>query len=106
MRAAIVKIGNSQGVRIPKVLLEQAGIASASREGSRREAGVPAGLSCGPGAGRIVIEKARGPREGWEKAFEEADIDDTGEREIAARGGDELLLGELPNEFDKDEWTW
>ena len=82
MRSAVVKIGNSQGVRIPKVLLEEAGIAGAVE--LRAE------------AGRIVIEKASDPRAGWEEAA----------RTIAAQGGDELLLGDFPNEFDKDEWTW
>lgn len=82
MRSAVVKIGNSQGVRIPKVLLEEAGIGGAVE--LRAE------------AGRIVIEKAGDPREGWDAAFKAADIDDTGE----------LLLGDFPNEFDRDEWIW
>ena len=82
MRSAVVKIGNSQGVRIPKVLLEEAGIAGAVE--LRAE------------AGRIVIEKASDPRAGWEEAFRAADIEETGE----------LLLGDFPNEFDRDEWTW
>lgn len=82
MKSAIVKIGNSQGVRIPKVLLEQAGIAGAVE--LRAE------------GGRIVVERAENPREGWEEAFNAADIDESGE----------LLLGDFPNEFDKDEWTW
>ena len=82
MKAAVVKIGNSQGVRIPKVLLEEAGISGQVE--LRAE------------AGRIVIERAKHPRDGWEEAFKDADIDDSGE----------LLLGDFPNEFDKDEWTW
>ena len=43
-----------------------------------------------------MIERVKHPREGWEEAFKAADIDDTGE----------VLLGDFPNEFDKDEWTW
>jgi antitoxin MazE len=82
MRSAVVKIGNSQGVRIPKVLLEEAGISG------------PVELRAE--AGKIVIEKVGNPREGWEEAFKAADIDEAGE----------LLLGDFPNEFDKDEWTW
>ena len=82
MKSAIVKIGNSQGVRIPKVLLEEAGITGAVE--LRAE------------DGRIVVERAENPREGWEEAA----------RRIAAEGGDDLLLGDFPNEFDKDEWTW
>ncbi len=82
MKSAIVRIGNSQGVRIPKVMLEQAGITG------------PVELRAEEG--RIVVERGANPREGWEDAFKQADIDESGE----------LLLGDFPNEFDKDEWTW
>jgi antitoxin MazE len=82
MKSAIVKIGNSQGVRIPKVLLEEAGITG------------PVELRAE--AGRIVVERSDHPRAGWEDAA----------KWIAAEGGDELLLGDFPNKFDKDEWTW
>ena len=82
MRSAVIRIGNSQGVRIPKVLLEEAGIAG------------PVELRAE--AGRIVIERVSNPRQGWEEAFTTADIDEAGE----------LLLGDFPNDFDKDEWTW
>jgi antitoxin MazE len=82
MRSAVIRIGNSQGVRIPKVLLEEAGIAGAVELRAEE--------------GRIVIERVRHPREGWEEAFKGADIDQTGE----------LLIGDFPNEFDADEWTW
>ena len=82
MKSSIVRIGNSQGVRIPKVLLEEAGI-SGQVELRVEE-------------GRIIIERASNPREGWEAAAQR----------IAAEGGDDLILGDFPNDFDKDEWTW
>ena len=50
MKSSIVRIGNSQGVRIPKALLEEAGISG--RVKLRAE------------EGRIVIERASNPREG------------------------------------------
>ena len=53
-RTCLVNIGNSRGVRIPKALLEQSGL-----EGELRLIAEP---------GRIVIEKVRHPREGWEEA--------------------------------------
>jgi antitoxin MazE len=82
MRSAIVKIGDSQGVRIPKILLEEAGISG------------PVELRAEEG--RIVVERSEDLRAGWEDAA----------KQVAAKGGDELLLGDFPNEFDKDEWTW
>lgn len=82
MRSALIRIGNSQGVRIPKVLLEEAGIAGAVELKAEK--------------GRIVIERADHPRAGWEEAA----------RRVAEEGGDELLLGDFQNEFDKEEWTW
>ena len=82
MKSAIVRIGNSQGVRIPKVMLEEAGITG------------PVELRAENG--RIVVERSGNPREGWAEAFKNADVDHSGE----------LLLGDFPNEFDKDEWTW
>ncbi len=82
MKSAIVRIGNSKGVRIPKSLLEQAGITG------------PVELWAEDG--RVVVERVADPREGWEQAFKAADIDESGE----------LLLGEFPNDFDEDDWTW
>lgn len=82
MKSAVVKIGNSQGVRIPKALLEQAGISGA--------------VDLRAEEGRIVIERTKHPRDGWSEAFAAADIDESGE----------LLLGDFPNEFDENEWTW
>lgn len=82
MKSGIVKIGNSQGIRIPKRLLEEAGITGQVE--LRAE------------VGRIVVERTDHPRAGWEEAA----------RQVADEGGDALILGDFPNEFDKDEWTW
>jgi len=82
MKAAIVRIGNSQGVRIPKALLEEAGL---SGEVELRLEGR-----------RIVIEPPRHARAGWEEAA----------AQLAAEGGDELLMGDFANEWDDEEWVW
>jgi len=66
MKARIIQIGNSRGVRIPKKLLEQAHLTDEVQIEAR--------------AGEIVI-RSRRPREGWEEAF----------RDMAARGDDRLL---------------
>lgn len=84
MRAHIIRIGNSQGVRIPKVLLEQ------SRLGTDVELEVE--------NEKIVIRPASRPREGWGEKF----------RFMAESGDDRMIdgAGGLQTEWDKDEWEW
>ena len=83
MRAKVVRIGNSRGVRIPKALLEQVGI------GDSVEMTVE--------DGRLVLQPGpRHPREGWS---EEA-------RRSAELGEDRLIDPEIPTEFDLTEWEW
>lgn len=82
MKANLVAIGNSRGVRIPKALLEQTGLTDKVELEVRGK--------------QLVIRSARKPREGWEAAF----------REMAARGDDELLDPETMSEWDETEWTW
>lgn len=84
MRAQIIRIGNSQGVRIPKPFLEQSGI---GREVEIELQG-----------DQIVIRSAQRPRQGWEEAF----------RLMAKNGDDRLLDGDLVNQssWDDEEWEW
>lgn len=82
MKARIVRIGNSRGVRIPKPLLEEA------RLGDEVE------LWAEPG--RIVIEAAEAPRAGWSEAF----------ARMARTGEDELLDLPVATAFDATEWDW
>jgi len=84
MRARIIKIGNSQGIRIPKPLLEQIGI------GEDVELEVE--------DNRIVIQPVLNPRENWEEAF----------KRMAANGDDALLLddNDLAHSWDEEEWQW
>lgn len=82
MKTKLVRIGNSRGVRIPKPLLEQAGLEDAVR------------LRVVEGG--IVIEPEGAPREGWAEAAAEAH----------EAGDDGLLDGPLPTHFDEDEWEW
>jgi antitoxin MazE len=80
--AKIVRIGNSRGLRIPKVLLEQAGITE--------------NVTLTVQDGALVVKPKRGLREGWREAL------------IAAGAGSEELLwpDDMENEFDRTEWTW
>lgn len=82
MRARIVRVGNSRGVRLPKPLLEQAGL--------------PDEVEIHAEPGRIIIESARRVRSGWAEAA----------RAMAERGDDALLDEPTPTEFDLEEWTW
>jgi antitoxin MazE len=86
MKARIVRVGNSRGIRLPKLLLEQAGLSGTP------EAEVE--LHAEPG--RIVIAAVQQPRAGWADAA----------RQQAARGEDALLDSETPTRFDAEDWTW
>jgi antitoxin MazE len=86
MRTNIVTIGNSQGIRIPKILLEQSKLSGEVELEVRGES--------------IVISPARKPRKGWremfQKAFEAGELDDA----------EEFADWEQANltAFDGDEW--
>ena len=84
MKTRIVRIGNSKGIRIPKPLLEQAGLGEEVDIEARSDS--------------IVIRSATKPRQGWSQAFQK----------MAKQGEDQLLLGETPNlsSWDEAEWEW
>jgi antitoxin MazE len=79
MKAAIRKLGNSQGIIIPKPLLTQVGLEGEAELTVENDA--------------IVLRKpASSPREGWAEAS----------RKIAAVADDALVWPEFGNEDDKD----
>ena len=84
MRTRIIKIGNSQGVRIPKLFLEQ----SRLREEVEMEAQED----------QIILRAVTRPRQGWEEAF----------RAMAQQGDDQLLDDDLSgqSQWDQQEWQW
>jgi antitoxin MazE len=83
MRADIIKIGNSQGLRLPKAILEQCGF---GRSVQLRVEG-----NC------LIIEPISETRAGWDEAFQG----------MATLMDDASLLNEqAENQFDLDEWTW
>jgi len=85
MKTRIIQIGNSQGIRIPKVLLEQSGL--------------PEEVELKVKKGEIVITPIKKTRQGWEDAF----------RKMADQRDDELLdRDELGNQTSWDEvkWSW
>ncbi len=83
MKAVVVQIGNSRGIRIPKAVLQQCGF------GNEVELEV---------LGRRLVVSAIGPpRRGWGELFE-----------AMASYGDDHLLDATPPEgsWDREEWEW
>jgi antitoxin MazE len=81
MKAQIIRIGNSQGVRIPKTLIED-GKLSGEVELELHEEG-------------ILIRSLRKPRTNWDAAFKAvADVDD------------DQPVSEGATDFEKKEWQW
>ena len=80
----IVQIGNSQGVRIPKPLLEESGLSGDVELEVR--------------AGEILIRAARSTRSGWDEAFSA----------MSARGDDAPVDGQWPaaSAWDEEDWQW
>ena len=82
MKAKLIRIGNSRGIRLPKALIEAAGL------GDEVDLEVH--------DGELVIRRIKRVREGWETAAKAA----------AASGEDKLVWPEFPNRFDDEEWEW
>lgn len=83
MRARIIRIGNSKGIRIPKPMLDETGITDE--------------VEIETMDGQIVIRKVRRARAGWDEAF----------AEMAARGDDQLLdATPSTSTWDEEEWEW
>ena len=84
VKARIVKIGNSQGIRIPKLLLEQADL------GEEVELELQ--------GGQLVIRPVHRARHDWADQFQA----------MAAQGDDVLLDGEvmIHTAWDEEEWEW
>ena len=82
MRAAIIRIGKSRGLRTPQALIEECGI------GDTVELSVE--------DGRLIVQPVVAVRAGWVEAA----------RAMAERGDDCLLNSETPTSFDDSAWEW
>ena len=80
----IVKIGNSQGIRIPKPLLEQVGLNGTVQ--------LEVEADC------LILRPVRVPRQGWEAQFQR----------MAENGDDALVDSDIPSmtKWDETEWEW
>lgn len=85
VKTNIVKIGNSHGIRIPKLLLEQIGLMGQVEVEAQSHQ-------------LIVRPIVKTMREGWAEKFQE----------MAARGHDTLLDEETltASQWDEEEWQW
>lgn len=83
IKTRIVKIGNSQGIRIPKILLDQTDFGKEVELELQED--------------RIVIRSAKSSREDWEEQF----------KLMAERGDDQLLDETVPfSSWDEGDWEW
>jgi antitoxin MazE len=84
IKTRIVRIGNSQGIRIPKILLEQTNLTGEVE------------LELQPN--QIVIRQAHQARRNWDDAF----------KAMAQLGDDRLLDGDVvvPTAWEEEEWVW
>ena len=81
-KTRMVRIGNSQGIRIPKVLVEQLGLTDEVELSVQGD--------------RLVVRSGRRPRQGWAKAA----------REMHERGDDRIVEEFPPTSWDLEEWHW
>jgi antitoxin MazE len=84
MRTRIIRIGNSQGVRIPKALLQETGLSGE--------------VELTVSGDTLVIAPARQARQGWADAF----------RRMGQLGDDVLVDGDVTTSdvFDAESWEW
>jgi antitoxin MazE len=82
MKARLIRIGNSRGVRLPKPVIEEAGLQDEVEVRVRE--------------GAVVISSRATPRAGWAEAA----------RKLRSRNGDRLLDQPAPTRFDEQEWRW
>ena len=82
MRAKIIQVGNSCGVRLPKPVVSELGLLLGSE------------VDLVSDNGRLLLTPVRAPREGWAHAF------------ARAKGVDIALDAHAPTKFDEDEWMW
>jgi antitoxin MazE len=81
-KTRIVRIGNSQGIRIPKTLLD--------------EAELPEEVELHAERGRLIVRAAQQARSGWAEAA----------KRMHTRGDDVLLDEPTRTKFDREGWKW
>jgi len=83
VKTRIVKIGNSQGIRIPKLLLDQLNLSGDVELEVEND--------------RLVVRSVKPARHGWEEQF----------RQLAEQGDEPPLDPTTPlTTWDNDGWEW
>ncbi|NOT04243.1 MAG: AbrB/MazE/SpoVT family DNA-binding domain-containing protein [Anaerolineales bacterium] len=82
VRTQIVKIGNSRGVRLPKLLIDQMGFDNEVEILVQR--------------GQLVLRPVALPRRGWDEQF----------KAMAKNGDDRLIDEPATTKWDRSEWKW
>jgi antitoxin MazE len=83
MRARVIKIGNSQGLRIPKPILDQTGIMDDVEIEVEKN--------------QIIIRPVKNVREGWDAAF----------KNMGQKGDDKTIIDDdISHSWDEEEWQW
>ena len=80
MEISVIKIGNSKGIRLSKMLLDKYNIQDTVEVILEK--------------GQIVIKPLSKPRKGWEKAF----------KRMAKNGDDRLLINDVFEDENLEEW--
>lgn len=81
MKARLVRIGNSRGIRLPKAVIEQAALQDE--------------VDLAVEHGRVIITASDSARAGWADAA----------RQLSGESWD-LLYPSIPTHFDEAEWEW
>ena len=85
MKTQIVKIGNSQGIRIPKIMIEESRLGKEVELIAEHE--------------QIIIRSIKKLRSGWEEFFEA----------MSKQGDDQLIDRDVlasQSSWDENKWIW
>ena len=82
MKTKIIAIGNSQGIRIPKAIIEQCGFDNS--------------VEMKVIDGSLILTPVKNLREGWAESFQE----------MTANGDDELLIDDAISTVEDEDWEW
>ena len=83
IKVKVVRIGNSRGIRIPKVILDQYHINDEVELETKED--------------YVIIKPSHVAREGWEKEF----------LKMHENQDDVLLIDDsMVNDFDEEDWEW